>query len=43
MDLGTLIIKVNKYKQVLENTIAYRKAWHDEVKPMLLKSLAKMA
>jgi hypothetical protein len=39
MDTGTLISKVNKYKQVLDNTQKYRKAWHDEVKPMLTKTI----
>jgi len=39
MDLGTLISKVNKYKQVLENTNLYRESWHGEVKPMLIKTL----
>ena len=39
MDTGTLLAKVNKYKQVLENTEKYRIAWHSEVKPMLAKTL----
>ncbi len=39
MDIGTLISKVNKYKQVLDNTQKYRKAWHDEIKPMLTHTL----
>ena len=37
MDTGTLLAKVNKYKQVLENTQKYRLAWHSEVQPMLTK------
>ncbi|MBL0023494.1 MAG: hypothetical protein WBP08_06505 [Saprospiraceae bacterium] len=39
MDAGTLISKVNKYKQVLQNTITYRKSWHDDIKPMITKTL----
>ncbi len=39
MDTGTLIAKVNKYKQVLDNTQKYRKSWHDEIKPMLTLTL----
>jgi hypothetical protein len=39
MELGTLPNKVNKYKQVLENTQMYRKAWGESVKPMLTTTL----
>jgi hypothetical protein len=39
MDIGSLNSKINRYKQVLENTENYRKAWHAEIKPMLLESL----
>lgn len=39
MDTGTLISKVNKYKQILENTLKYREAWHKEVKPLLTETL----
>jgi hypothetical protein len=42
MDLGTLISKMNKYKQVLENTNLYRESWHGEVKPMLIKTLEEI-
>jgi hypothetical protein len=42
MDTGTLLAKVNKYKQVLENTEKYRVAWHSEVKPMLAKTLEEI-
>jgi hypothetical protein len=42
MDTGTLISKVNKYKQILENTNKYRKAWHEEVKPMLTSTLESL-
>lgn len=39
MDIGTLIVKVNKYKQVLENTETYRAAWHSDIKPLLVDAL----
>jgi uncharacterized protein YoxC len=42
MDTGTLLAKVNKYKQVLENTQKYRIAWHSEVQPMLTKTLEEL-
>lgn len=42
MDTGTLLAKVNKYKQVLENTQKYRVAWHSEVQPMLTKTLEEI-
>jgi len=42
MDTGTLMSKVNKYKQVLENTEKYRTAWHSDVKPMLVKTLEEI-
>jgi hypothetical protein len=42
MEIGTLITKVSKYKQVLENTHNYRKAWHSDVKPMLSKELSSI-
>lgn len=43
MDTGTFLVKVNKYKQVLQNTIDYREAWHKEIKPMLVKTLTEVA
>jgi uncharacterized protein YoxC len=42
MDTGTLIAKINKYKQVLENTQNYRLAWRAEVQPMLTKTLEEI-
>jgi hypothetical protein len=39
MDTGSLMVKVNKYKQVLQNTETYRKAWHEDIKPMLTQTL----
>lgn len=42
MEIGTLLTKVEKYKQVLENTQNYRKAWHSDVKPMLIKELGSV-
>ncbi|MBC7883939.1 MAG: hypothetical protein H7X99_00590 [Saprospiraceae bacterium] len=42
MDLGTFISKVNKYKQVQDNTQKNRVDWHETVKPLLIKSLEEM-
>lgn len=42
MEIGTLMTKVEKYKQVLENTQNYRKVWHTDVKPMLVKELTSV-
>ena len=39
MDTGSLLVKAKAYKSVLENTQKYRQAWHDEIKPLLLKNL----
>jgi hypothetical protein len=39
MDIGTLMTKVNKYKQILDNTTNYRKAWHTDIKPMVMTTL----
>ena len=42
METGTLLIKINKYKEVLQNTIEYRNAWHDYIKPLLVKKLEEL-
>ena len=42
MDTGTLIIKVNKYKQILQNTEKFRQSWHSEIKPMLQHTLEEV-
>lgn len=42
MDIASLSSKINKYKQVLENTETYRKAWHGEIKPMLKNVLQQI-
>lgn len=42
MEKGTLYVKLNKYKEVLNNTIEYRKSWHMSVKPMLLETLEEL-
>lgn len=42
MDIESLSSKITKYKQVLENTHSFRKAWHDEIKPMLIKVLQEI-
>jgi len=42
VDIGSLMSKINKYKQVLENTNLYRAEWHSNVKPMLQKTLGEI-
>ena len=39
MELGTLLAKAENYKQILENTLLYRKKWSSEMKPLISKSL----
>ena len=39
MDIAGLIIKVNNYQEVRNNTKEYREAWNSEIKPMLHKHL----
>ena len=39
MDTGTLLTKVNRYKQILQNTDNYRAAWNDNIKPLLTATL----
>jgi hypothetical protein len=39
LDFGSLISKTNKYKEVLQNTIDYRKEWEPNIKPMLQSTL----
>ena len=40
MDLSSITVKANAYKNVLQNTQNYRKAWHETIKPLLLKNLS---
>jgi len=42
LDLGTLVSKVNDYKQILENTQEYRKSWDTKMKPVILKMLKEI-
>ena len=42
MDIGSLIVKTNRYKEVLENTIHYRKQWTNEMKPMIKSTLEEV-
>ncbi len=42
MDIGSLITKVYKYKQVLENTHKFREEWNVDIKPMLEKTLGEI-
>jgi hypothetical protein len=39
LDLGSISVKANAYKKVLENTNSYRLAWGKDLKPMLMSSL----
>lgn len=39
MDTGTLLTKVNRYKQILQNTENYRVAWNESIKPLLTTTL----
>jgi len=39
MDLGTLVAKVNHYKEILDNTKNYRADWPETVLPLLKKTL----
>jgi hypothetical protein len=39
LDTGTLLVKINKYKQILQNTEDNRKVWKGEIRPMLVKAL----
>jgi hypothetical protein len=42
MELGNLKTKVNKYKQILDNTTVYREAWSSTIKPMLFSNLKEI-
>ncbi len=42
IDVGGLLAKANAYKQVKNNTIDYRKAWHEEKKPMIISTLEEI-
>ncbi|MCB0646904.1 MAG: hypothetical protein KDC49_09580 [Saprospiraceae bacterium] len=39
IDLGTLLVKANAYKHVLQNTEDYRHQWPATIKPLLKESL----
>lgn len=39
IDLGGLIVKANRYKDVLQNTITYREQWNSDLKPMITETL----
>jgi hypothetical protein len=39
LDIGGLLAKANAYKEVLQNTIDYRKQWHSGLKKMILETL----
>ena len=40
LDLGTIVSKVNAYKQILDNTISYRQSWKKELKDMIVDTLS---
>jgi hypothetical protein len=42
LDLGSIMVKANAYKKVLENTNSYRLAWTSDIKPMLLSTLKEI-
>ena len=42
MEFASLISKSNAYKQVLENTIEYRKEWHSIIKPTIQSTLKEL-
>ena len=42
MDIGTLKIKANAYKAILENTINYRAEWHSKLKPLISSTLEEI-
>lgn len=42
IDLGTLLVKANSYKNVLKNTINYRHEWPASIKPMLKDTLSEI-
>ncbi len=39
LDLGTLITRADEYKQTLKNTVAYRKKWNKEMRPLIEDTL----
>jgi hypothetical protein len=39
LDVGSITTKVNKYKKILDNTIAYREEWHKHLKKMIVETL----
>lgn len=42
LDLGTLISKSNRYKDILNNTIEYRKEWSKSMKPLIMETLEEI-
>lgn len=39
IDFGSLISKTNRYKEVLQNTITYRKQWGSNIRPLVKETL----
>jgi hypothetical protein len=42
LDIGTLAVKAQGYKKVLENTVEYRKAWASKMKPLIIETLEEI-
>lgn len=42
IDFGTLLVKANAYKHVLQNTIDYRHQWASTIKPLLKEGLGEI-
>ncbi len=39
LELGSLLNKAEQYKNVLNNTVLYRNAWHESLKPLVKSTL----
>ncbi len=42
MELGSLPVKVEAYKNLLQNTVKYRKSWPKKIKPMIIETLEEI-
>jgi hypothetical protein len=42
MEIGTLQVKVDKYKSIIDNTIRYRKEWEEDTKQLIITTLEKL-
>lgn len=39
LDIGTLAVKAESYKKILQNTISYREAWAPTIKPLIIETI----